>query len=60
MAPHSAPNAPPPQVPTIIVEEPFTEPIPESKAIDQGVVEPVPTTEQRRFSAPQMEWDATQ
>jgi glycogenin glucosyltransferase len=27
--------------------------------IDQGVVGPTPTLEQRKFSAPQMEWDAT-
>jgi glycogenin glucosyltransferase len=27
--------------------------------LDQGLVKPTPTAEQRRFSAPQMEWDAT-
>jgi glycogenin glucosyltransferase len=59
MAPHSAPDAPSPEIPTITVEEPFIEPIPEAEAINQGIIEPVPTTEQRRFSAPQMEWDAT-
>jgi glycogenin glucosyltransferase len=59
MVSHHESTGPPPQTPTITVEEPFTEPIPEAEAIDQGIVEPVPTTEQRRFSAPQMEWDAT-
>lgn len=65
MAPHSAPDVPPPsqsQIPTTTVEEPITEPIPEPEAIGQGRVESTPTTttEQRRFSAPHMEWDATQ
>lgn len=30
-----------------------------AEKIAQGYIEPTPTTEQRRFSAPQMEWDAT-
>lgn len=63
MAPHAAPDVPFPsqsQTATITVEEPFTEPIPEPEAIEQGRVEPTTTTEQRRFSAPHMEWDATQ
>lgn len=42
------------------VEVPMTEPGEAVENIAQGVVEPVPTTEQRRFSAPHMEWDATQ
>ncbi|RDI76466.1 hypothetical protein Vi05172_g13569 [Venturia inaequalis] len=32
----------------------------EVEAIDHGKVEPTPATEQRRFSPPHMEWDATQ
>lgn len=59
MAPHSAPNTPPPHVPAILVEEsPLTEPIPDLKANDHAA--PPATTEERRFSAPTMEWDATQ
>jgi glycogenin len=55
-------------VPNIIVEPeayvtttepPLTEPGEVAENIDQGVVEPAPTVEQRRFSAPQAEWDAT-
>lgn len=63
MAPHSVPDVPPPSqlhIPTITVEKPFTEPTPEVEAIDHGKVEPTPATEQRRFSPPHMEWDATQ
>jgi glycogenin len=60
MAPHSAPDAPSPQSPTTTVEEPVTERSPDAEVMDQGIIEPVPTTEQRRFSAPKMEWDATQ
>jgi glycogenin len=59
VAPTIAPHSEPPEIPKITAEEPFTEPIPEAEAIEQGIVEPVSTTEQRRFSAPQMEWDAT-
>ncbi|KAK3670238.1 glycogenin glucosyltransferase [Recurvomyces mirabilis] len=40
-------------------EMPFTEPQPKAEAIDQGNVHPTPTSEQRRFSAPHAEWDAT-
>jgi glycogenin glucosyltransferase len=53
-------------VPDIVVEEPptttevpFSEPGEPAENIDQGVVEPTPTSEQRKFSAPVMEWDAT-
>lgn len=38
---------------------PMTEPGEPAENIDQGHTEPTPTTEQRRFSAPHMEWDAT-
>jgi glycogenin glucosyltransferase len=37
----------------------MTEPGEPAENIDQGRVEPTPTVEQRRFSAPHMEWDAT-
>ncbi|PVH96754.1 glycosyltransferase family 8 protein [Periconia macrospinosa] len=45
--------------PEISAEQPFSEPGEAAENIDQGVIEPTPTAEQRRFSAPQMEWDAT-
>ena len=44
---------PPPQ------EQPFTDPGDVVEQIEQGVVEPTPTVEQRRLSAPQVQWDAT-
>ncbi|KAF2798732.1 glycosyltransferase family 8 protein [Melanomma pulvis-pyrius CBS 109.77] len=56
---HLTPN------PEIIIEPPITTELPLSEPgdlaenIDQGVVEPTPTVEQRKFSAPEMEWDAT-
>ncbi|KAI5369817.1 putative glycosyl transferase, family 8, nucleotide-diphospho-sugar transferase [Septoria linicola] len=37
----------------------MTEPGEPVENIDQGRVQPAPTSEQRRFSAPHMEWDAT-
>ncbi|KAH7382180.1 nucleotide-diphospho-sugar transferase [Pyrenochaeta sp. MPI-SDFR-AT-0127] len=40
-------------------ETPFTEPGEVAENIDQGLVEPTPTVQQRKFSAPEMEWDAT-
>lgn len=40
-------------------EEPLTDPMEPAESIDQGFTEPQPTVEQRRFSAPHMEWDAT-
>jgi glycogenin glucosyltransferase len=40
-------------------EPPMTEPGEKAENIDQGVTEPIPTEQQRRFSAPGMEWDAT-
>ncbi|WPG98501.1 Hypothetical protein R9X50_00129200 [Acrodontium crateriforme] len=44
--------APPPELP-------LTEPVDELENITRGLVEPTPTVEQRKFSAPHMEWDAT-
>ncbi|KAF2257751.1 nucleotide-diphospho-sugar transferase, partial [Lojkania enalia] len=60
-APHTT------SIPTIIEPEgsetatelPPSEPGERVENIDQGVVEPMPTVEQREFSAPQMDWDAT-
>ena len=51
--------APPPEAQSNTTEAPFTEPGEEGENIDQGRVEPLPTVEARRFSAPYMEWDAT-
>lgn len=51
--------APPPEAPSTSTEQPFTDPGERSENIDQGKEEPVPTQEQRRFSAPHMDWDAT-
>lgn len=44
---------------THTAEAPFTESGEPAENIEQGIFAPVPTVEQRRFSAPQMEWDAT-
>lgn len=56
----------PPSVPTVTIDEPaptaepsMTDPSDLSEDIDQGLVEPTPTVEQPKFSAPSMEWDAT-
>lgn len=48
-----------PEAPIITTEAPLSEPGEAVENIDQGVVEPTPTIEQRKFSAPQMQWDAT-
>lgn len=40
-------------------EAPFTDPSERAEDLTQNLVEPVPTIEVRRFSAPHMEWDAT-
>jgi len=48
-----------PESSVISTEIPLSEPGEASENIDQGVLEPTPTVQQRRFSAPQMEWDAT-
>lgn len=45
--------------PPTATEVPFSEPGELAENIDQGVVEPTPTSQQRKFSAPVMEWDAT-
>ncbi|KAK0320422.1 glycogenin glucosyltransferase [Friedmanniomyces endolithicus] len=38
---------------------PFTDPQPTAEAIVQGNLDPTPTAQQRKFSAPHLEWDAT-
>ncbi|KAH4258411.1 hypothetical protein HBI70_231530 [Parastagonospora nodorum] len=48
-----------PEASVTTTEPPMTDPGEVVENIDQGVLEPVPTTEQRKFSAPDMEWDAT-
>jgi glycogenin glucosyltransferase len=48
-----------PEAPVTTTEAPMTEPGEVAENIDQGVTEPTPTVEQRKFSAPEMEWDAT-
>lgn len=47
------------EAPQAAVEQPFSDPGEASENIDQGVVEPTPTAQQRKFSAPIMSWDAT-
>jgi glycogenin glucosyltransferase len=47
------------EAPANTAEIPFSDPGEVSENIDQGVTEPTPTVEQRKFSAPQMAWDAT-
>jgi glycogenin glucosyltransferase len=48
-----------PEAPVTTTEAPMTEPGEVAENIDQGVTEPTRTLEQRKFSAPEMEWDAT-
>ncbi|KAF2686109.1 glycosyltransferase family 8 protein [Lentithecium fluviatile CBS 122367] len=48
-----------PEAPATSTEMPLSEPGEVSENIDQGVIEPTPTVEQRKFSAPQTAWDAT-
>ncbi|KAF1924584.1 glycosyltransferase family 8 protein [Didymella exigua CBS 183.55] len=56
----------PQSVPDITIGEPaptaepsMTDPSEAAEDIDQGLVEPTPTVQQRQFSAPEMQWDAT-
>lgn len=51
---------PPPEASAVTTEAPFTERGERAENIDQGIIQPQPTSEVRRFSAPHMEWDATQ
>ncbi|KAL9062556.1 MAG: hypothetical protein Q9157_008819 [Trypethelium eluteriae] len=48
-----------PEAPITTTEQPFTDPGERVENIQQGAEQPVPTVEQRRFSAPYSEWDAT-
>jgi glycogenin glucosyltransferase len=47
------------EAPVTTTELPMTEPGEVAENIDQGVIEPTPTEQQRKFSAPEMQWDAT-
>lgn len=47
------------ETPAASAEMPLSEPGEVAENIDQGLTEPIPTSQQRKFSAPQMEWDAT-
>lgn len=49
----------PAEEPAVSTEAPFTEPGEPAENIDQGLQEPIPTVQVRKFSAPHMEWDAT-
>lgn len=40
-------------------EPSMTDPSEVAEDLDQGLVQPIPTVQQRKFSAPEMEWDAT-
>ena len=59
VAPSFVPPRASSEVSAIIAEESLAEPVVEAEALDQKKIEPVPTVEQRKFSAPTMEWDAT-
>ncbi|KAL5424634.1 hypothetical protein PMIN07_011666 [Paraphaeosphaeria minitans] len=48
-----------PETPAASTEMPLSEPGEAVENIDQGLTEPIPTSQQRKFSAPHMEWDAT-
>ncbi|KAF2875622.1 nucleotide-diphospho-sugar transferase [Massariosphaeria phaeospora] len=48
-----------PEAPVTSTEMPLSELGEKAENIDQGILEPTPTVEQRRFSAPQIDWDAT-
>lgn len=53
-------NYQPAEASAITTEAPFTDTAERAESIDQGLIQPLPTSEARRFSAPHMEWDATQ
>jgi glycogenin len=48
-----------PEASATATELPLSEPSQPAEELQQGLVQPTPTVEQRKFSAPQMEWDAT-
>ncbi|KAI7209487.1 nucleotide-diphospho-sugar transferase [Hortaea werneckii] len=51
--------APPLEAQVGTTELPMTEPTDAAEAVAQGLMRPEPTAQQRKFSAPSMEWDAT-
>lgn len=57
-SPASSP-VPEPEAPILTTEADPAEERELGEELGQGRVEPTPTVEQRRFSAPQAEWDAT-
>ncbi|KAF2202383.1 nucleotide-diphospho-sugar transferase [Delitschia confertaspora ATCC 74209] len=48
-----------PEASVTTTEVPFSDPGEPAENIDQGSLEPTPSVQQRKFSAPEMEWDAT-
>lgn len=48
-----------PEAPVITSETPMFAPGEMVENINQGIIEPTPSAEQREFSAPEMAWDAT-
>lgn len=55
----STPQITEPGVPATAAEPPLSDPGEISENISQGLVQPTPTAEQRKFSAPTMSWNAT-
>lgn len=51
--------APDVETPQQSTEQPMSDPGEPSENLSHGVTQPVSTTQQRKFSAPRMEWDAT-
>lgn len=55
----SGTNSVEPETLVTTTELDMAEPVIQAEELIKGTVEPVPTEELRRFSAPNMEWDAT-
>jgi glycogenin glucosyltransferase len=57
---HSISSTPaPPEATVATTELPMTDLQDETQNIDQSIVEPTPPVQDRKFSAPEMQWDAT-
>ncbi|GAB7366686.1 hypothetical protein MBLNU230_g0644t1 [Neophaeotheca triangularis] len=56
ISPHSSLT---PEASLNTTEAPLTDLSEPVEQLEQGLIEPTPTVEQRKFSAPQVEWDAT-
>ncbi|KAK3068387.1 hypothetical protein LTS18_000684, partial [Coniosporium uncinatum] len=50
---------PPREAPAVSAEPQLSDEPEPAEQFDQGLIEPTPTAQQRRFSAPHMDWDAT-